>query len=277
LGNLDILNKHNFKFNKAYGQNFIFDTNLLRSIVDKVDVTGKTVLEIGPGAGTLTAIIAEKASRVVAYEIDRNLQPILEENLSRFNNVEVVFGDIMKFDMSDIEDKLGNDYIMVANLPYYITTPIIFKFLENATRLQSMSIMVQKEVADRLVAKPNTKDYGAITASIDYRANASIIKNVNRNMFTPAPNVDSAIVKIDFDTSKYDIINTKILDDTIKSVFAMRRKTIENNLKFSFKISSELVNQIVSEAGLRSGLRGETLSTQELVTLANTIARILIK
>ncbi|MBE5736021.1 MAG: ribosomal RNA small subunit methyltransferase A [Clostridiales bacterium] len=277
LGNLDILNKHNFKFNKAYGQNFIFDTNLLRSIVDKVDVTGKTVLEIGPGAGTLTAIIAEKASRVVAYEIDRNLQPILEENLSRFNNVEVVFGDIMKFDMSDIEDKLGNDYIMVANLPYYITTPIIFKFLENATRLQSMSIMVQKEVADRLVAKPNTKDYGAITASIDYRANASIIKNVNRNMFTPAPNVDSAIVKIDFDTSKYDIINTKILDDTIKSVFAMRRKTIENNLKSSFKISSELVNQIVSEAGLRSGLRGETLSTQELVTLANTIARILIK
>lgn len=277
MGNLDILNKHNFKFNKAYGQNFIFDTNLLRSIVDKVDVTGKTVLEIGPGAGTLTAIIAEKASRVVAYEIDHNLQPILEENLSRFNNVEIVFGDIMKFDMSDIEDKLGNDYIMVANLPYYITTPIIFKFLENATRLQSMSIMVQKEVADRLVAKPNTKDYGAITASIDYRANASIIKNVNRNMFTPAPNVDSAIVKIDFDTSKYDIISTKILDDTIKSVFAMRRKTIENNLKSSFKLSSELVNEIVSKAGLRSGLRGETLSTQELVTLANTIARILNK
>ena len=273
MSNIDLLKKHNFNFNKAYGQNFIFDTNLLENIVEKVDVKDKVVLEIGPGAGTLTSILAKYASKVVAYEIDTNLQPILQENLGNFNNVEVVFGDIMKFDMQEIEDKLGDKYIMVANLPYYITTPIIFKFLEHAKNLQSMSIMVQKEVADRLVAKPNTKDYGAITASIDYRANAKIIKNVGRHLFTPAPNVDSAIVKIDFDNTKYNILNTNTLDKTIKSVFAMRRKTIENNLKASFSLSGNTVDEIIYKAGLTKGLRGEALTTQQLVDLANTITQ----
>lgn len=128
MSNIETLKNHNFKFNKAYGQNFIFDTNFLQSIVDKIDIKDKTVLEIGPGAGTLTSIIASSAKKVVAYEIDNNLKPILAENLADYNNVEVVFQDIMKANINEIEEKLGEDYVMVANLPYYITTPIIFKF-----------------------------------------------------------------------------------------------------------------------------------------------------
>lgn len=271
MSNLDILNKHNFKFNKAYGQNFIFDKNFLNSIVENVVNKDSVVLEIGAGAGTLTAIIASKAKKVVSFEIDKNLQPILEENLSSFDNVTLQFGDIMNFSMEEIENIVGEDYIMVANLPYYITTPIIFKFLENATRLKSMTIMVQLEVAERLTAKAGTKEYGAITPAIDYRANAKIIKKVNRNMFTPAPNVDSAIVKIDFVNNKYQIDNTKVLDDTIKCAFAMRRKTIENNIKTFFKFSNETVNEIVSKAGIPSMTRGEKLTTEELVNLSNII------
>lgn len=277
MSNLDTLKNFNFKFNKAYGQNFIFDTNFLQSIIDKIDIKDKTVLEIGPGAGTLTSIIAKNAKKVIAYEIDRNLEPILENNLQEFNNVEIIFADIMKQDINDIESKLDDEYVMVANLPYYITTPIIFKFLENATKLKSMTIMVQLEVAERLVAKPNTKDYGAITPAIDYRATAKIIKKVSRTMFTPVPNVDSAIVKIDFEDNKFQIDNYKVLDDTIKSVFAMRRKTIENNLRNYFKLSSETVNNIVNEANIKSGSRGETLSTEQLVNLSNIINKYIKK
>jgi len=278
VSNLEILNRHNFKFNKAYGQNFIFDTNFLESIVDKIDIEGKNVLEIGPGAGTLTSILCSRAKKLVAFEIDTNLKDILNENLSNYNNYEIVFGDIMKFSIEEIEEKFGNEeYVIVANLPYYITTPIIFKFLETSTKLLSMTIMVQLEVAERLVAKPNTKDYGAITPAIDYRATAKIIKRVGRHMFTPAPNVDSAIVNIDFEDNKFIIDNTKVLDDTIKSVFAMRRKTIENNLKSYFKFSSDSVNSIIKEAQIKPGARGETLDTQQLVTLSNVISKYIKK
>ena len=271
MSNIETLKNYNFKFNKAYGQNFIFDTNFLQSIVDKIDIKDKTVLEIGPGAGTLTAIIANSAKKVVAYEIDNNLKPILAENLADYDNIEIVFQDIMKSDIKEIEDKLADDYHMVANLPYYITTPIIFKFLETATRLKSMTIMVQLEVAERLVAKPNTKDYGAITPAIDYRATAKIIKKVSRTMFTPVPNVDSAIVKIDFENNKFDIDNTTVLDNTIKAIFAMRRKTIENNIKSFFKFSSDKTNQIIAEAGIKPASRGESLDTATIVKLSNVI------
>lgn len=273
MNNMDILKEHDFRFNKAYGQNFIFDTNFLSSIVEKINPTGKDVLEIGAGAGTLTAMISKSARKVVSFEIDNNLRPILEQNLATFNNIELIFGDIMQFSIEEIESHFDGNYIMIANLPYYITTPIIFKFLENATRLKSMSIMVQLEVAERLVAKPNTKDYGAITPAIDYRANAEIIKRVNRNMFTPMPNVDSAIVKIDFVQNKYDIVNTQILDETIKSAFAMRRKTIYNNLKSSFQMPAEIIEKILKESNIEKSARGETLSTQQLVTLSNTISK----
>lgn len=270
MSNIEILNKHNFKFNKSYGQNFIFDKNFLRSFLDE-SYDNAEILEIGPGAGTLTSILCEKAKKVVCYEIDKNLEPILNENLKDHNNYEIVWGDILKFEMEDIEKHFENDYVMIANLPYYITTPIIFKFLENATKLRSMTIMVQYEVAERLVAKAGSKEYGAITPAIDYRANAKIIKKVGRNMFTPAPNVDSAIVKIEFVENKYDIDSTKTLDDTIKAVFAMRRKTIENNLKSYFKLSGDIVREILDKAEISPSLRGEKLETKDLVKLSNII------
>lgn len=266
-----ILKDNNFKFNKAYGQNFIFDKNFLKSIVDMVATKDDEVLEIGAGAGTLTSMLAGSTKKVVSYEIDNNLQPILNEALKDYPNAQVIFKDIMKVQMSEIEGNFQGDYIMVANLPYYITTPIIFKFLENAKHLKSMSIMVQLEVAERLTAKPNTKDYGAITPSIDYRANAKIIKRVGRHMFTPVPNVDSAIVKIDFVKNKFDILDTHTLDETIKGVFAMRRKTLANNLKSHFHLSSDDINQICRKAKISPTTRGETLDTSSLVNLANEI------
>lgn len=271
--NIQILKENDFKFNKSYGQNFIFDKNFLKSIVDLVVTPEDIVVEIGAGAGTLTSMLASSAKKVISFEIDKNLQPILSQSLSSYTNCEVIFQDIMKVDIQKLEEKIGTDYIIVANLPYYITTPIIFKFLENAKRLKSMSIMVQLEVAERLTAKPNTKDYGAITPAIDYRGNAKIIKKVSRNMFTPVPNVDSAIVKIDFVPNKYSISNTSTLDETIKCVFAMRRKTLANNLKNYFHFSSETIENICKNCHLSPSVRGETLDTQTLVNLSNEIEK----
>lgn len=269
-----ILKDNNFKFNKAYGQNFIFDKNLLKSIVDGLVSSNDEVLEIGAGAGTLTAMLSSHAKKVVSYEIDKNLQPILSETLRSYDNCKVIFEDIMKVDIKDIEANFEGDYIMVANLPYYITTPIIFKFLENATKLKSMAIMVQYEVAQRLTAKAGTKEYGAITPAIDYRANAKIIKKVGRHMFTPVPNVDSAIVKIDFVKNKYNILDTHVLDETIKAVFGMRRKTISNNLKSHFGLSQEKIETICKNIGILPTTRGETLDTQMLVNLSNEIFKM---
>lgn len=273
--NTQILKDNDFKFNKAYGQNFIFDKNFLKSIVDLVVTPEDTIVEIGAGAGTLTSMMAEVAKRVISFEIDRNLQPILNKTLKNYKNCEVIFQDIMKVDIEELEQKIGGDYIIVANLPYYITTPIIFKFLENAKHLKSMSIMVQLEVAERLTAKPNTKEYGAITPAIDYRANAKILKRVGRHMFTPVPNVDSAIVKIDFVDNKFEIVDSHILDETIKAVFAMRRKTIANNLKSYFHLQQSQIEDICSNANISASARGETLNTSNLVDLSNEICKYL--
>jgi len=273
MSNLDSLNKHNFKFNKAYGQNFIFDKNFLYSIVDGIVDKDTVVLEIGAGAGTLTSILCEKGKKVYSFEIDNNLKPILEEKLAEFDNIELIFGDIMKFNTQEIENKIGEKYIIVANIPYYITTPIIFKFLEESTQMLSMTIMIQLEVAERLVALPGSKNYGAITPAIDYRGNAKIIKKVSRKMFTPMPNVDSAIVKIDLVKDKYNIINPKVTDDTIKCAFAMRRKTLENNIRSYFKFSGDIIDKIFEEIGLDRTIRGEKLSTADLVNLSNIISK----
>lgn len=273
--NTQILKDNDFKFNKAYGQNFIFDKNFLKSIVDMVVTPEDTIVEIGTGAGTLTSMMAEVAKKVISFEIDKNLQPILNETLKNYKNCEIIFQDIMKVDIEELEQKIGGDYIIVANLPYYITTPIIFKFLENAKHLKSMSIMVQLEVAERLTAKPNTKEYGAITPAIDYRANAKILKRVGRHMFTPVPNVDSAIVKIDFVDNKFKIVDSHILDETIKAVFAMRRKTIANNLKSYFHLQQPQIEDICSNSNISPSARGETLNTSNLVDLSNEICKYL--
>lgn len=266
---IDVIKKYGFQFNKKFGQNFIFDTNLLNAIVSDADVdSNTTVLEIGCGAGTLTKQIASKAKRVVSYEIDTNLKPILEENLKDVKNVEVVFADVMSQKTSEIEEKLGDDYVIIANLPYYITTPIIFKFLEESKRLKRLVIMVQLEVAERLTAQENTANYGAITAQLKYRSDVKITRIVKRNMFTPAPNVDSAVVRIDF-VKKYDIRDEKTLNNLIKSAFQMRRKTLCNNLKNTFGYTNEQAVKLLSEAGLEPNVRGEALSVEQFVKLAN--------
>ena len=264
--------KLNIQFNKNFGQNFIFDTNLLKAIVNDAGINQNTeVLEIGTGAGTLTKEIAKSSKKVVSYEIDTNLAPIISDNLQFVNNAQVIFRDIMKESIDNIESNFEDEYTMIANLPYYITTPIIFKFLENATRLKSMVIMVQKEVADRLCASPNTAEYGAITAIINAVADTKITRIVKRNMFVPAPNVDSAVVRIDFNKTKYDINNYNNLSLLIKSAFHMRRKTLVTNLKSSFNLDKSIIDHAFEVMGLSQNIRGETLSSEQFVRLSNLL------
>lgn len=274
MNEIETLKKHNFSFNKSYGQNFIFDTNLLKAIVVDSGAEGKNVLEIGCGAGTLTRQIALKAKKVVGYEIDQNLKNILSENLSGLDNVNIVFNDIMKVPMSEIESQFDGEYIVVANLPYYITTPIIFKFVEESSHLTSLSIMVQKEVGDRLTAKPGNKDYGAVTVSLDYRANVNVVRIVKRNMFTPAPNVDSCVIKIDF-TKKYDIIDTRLLDELIRCAFQNRRKMFAKNIKNLLHIEENIVKEAFEAVGIEPNIRGEALSTNQFVSLSNQICKLI--
>lgn len=267
----DVLKKHDFKFNKKFGQNFIFDKNLLKAIVNDADIDDKTnVLEIGCGSGTLTGEIASVAKKVVGYEIDTNLKQVLSETLSEHNNVEIVFNDILKTNIEEIESKFDGDYVIIANLPYYITTPIIFKFLQEATRLKRLVIMVQLEVAKRLCAKENTEDYGSITVALNSRGDVNLVRVVKRNMFTPAPNVDSAIVRIDF-KDKYDIKDNDTLERVIRSAFAMRRKTLVNNLKSGFSFDMHSIEKLLKDNNLEANVRGEALSVEQFVKLANSI------
>lgn len=274
MNTLDLIKNNNFKFNKKFGQNFIFDSNFLNSLVNELNIENKIVVEIGCGAGTLTKALSQKAQKVIGYEIDENLKEILSSNLENVRNVEIRFEDIMKVNISTLENEINQDYVIVANLPYYITSPIIFKFLENAKSLKSMCIMVQKEVADRLMAKPKTKQYGSITVAINCIADCHLIKNVNRNMFVPKPNVDSAIVRIDL-KDKFKIENMELLRKTIKSAFAMRRKTLANNLKKDFNLSGTQLEQIFTSLNIQSSIRGEELNELEFVNLANLINKLI--
>ncbi len=271
----DLLKKYDFKFNKSFGQNFIFDTNLLRAIASDADIDKSTqVLEIGTGAGTLTKILGDMAKSVVSYEVDKNLKPVIEENLANATNVQVKFGDILEQSINSIEQNFSGEYKMVANLPYYITTPIIFKFLEQSTNLKTMVIMVQKEVAERLCATEGSANYGAITASIKLWGNAKITRIVKRNMFVPAPNVDSAIVRIDYEPNKFNISDISLTKQVIRSAFNMRRKTLANNLKTSFNLSSEQIINILNKANLNEKIRGEALPVNKFVEIANLIYEI---
>lgn len=270
---IESIKNNNFEFKKKFGQNFIFDTNLLTAIVKDAGITKEdVVLEIGVGAGTLTREICKAAKYVYCYEIDTDLEPIIRENVQE-KNYEVVFKDFMKVENSEIEKNTPNGFKVVANLPYYITTPIIFKLLEIKT-LKSLSIMVQKEVAERIIAKPGTKNYGTITAQIDAIGEASITRIVNRKMFCPEPNVDSAIVKIDIKPNKFDIENYSLLKRVIDCAFAMRRKTLSNNLKSTFGLSAEQIDLVCKNVGILPSQRGETLTTSQFVLLTKELNKI---
>lgn len=267
MSEIDLVKINNFKFNKKFGQNFIFDKNLLNAIIDDSKITkDDEVLEIGPGAGTLTKVIASKAKKVVSYEIDTNLKPILEENLQGVENSRIIFADALKTNIKDIESNFDGEYKIVANLPYYITTPLIFKFVQETKKVQTMSIMVQKEVGDRLIAKPKDNEYGAISAVLDFYGNVKILRNVPRRMFVPAPNVDSCVIQIEFVKNKYDA-NADTFEKIVKSAFLNRRKTLANNLSVNFAISKQEVYEILNLLGINEQARGDSLSTNDFVQI----------
>lgn len=266
-----VLEKHGFHFKKQFGQNFISDGNLLRSIVEASGITkDTTVVEIGCGAGTLTRALAEAAKKVYAFDIDRDLQPVLSETLAGLDNVEVIFRDFNKVDLKEFEKEIG-EYTVVANLPYYITTPLVTKLLEESEKVQGLSIMVQEEVAERFCAKEDTPEYGSITAAIALKGEAKIVKRVSRNLFYPRPNVDSAVVKIEFQRGRIAVKDEKAYRQTVKCAFLNRRKTLENNLVNFFKLTREQAKEILQEAGVEEKARGETLSPARLAKLSDVL------
>ena len=269
-----LLAEQGFRFNKQFGQNFLTDDILLAQIADDADIQGKTVLEVGAGAGTLTRALCKKAKKVVAFEIDRNLEKILNVTLQNCNNVEVVMGDVMRYKIADIEKLCGGPYTVVANIPYYITTPLIMNFAENATQVEALTLTIQKEVAERLTAQPSTKDYGAITVAVNAVADAEVTRVLPRNLFYPQPNVDSAVVKIVFNRNKYDIADRALFRKTVKAAFAMRRKTLCNNLMVGFGFNRNTVENLLANCNLAPNCRGEELSTQQFVQLYNEIKNV---
>ena len=261
-----VLTKHGFRFKKQFGQNFISDTNLLKSIVSASGVTkDTTVVEIGCGAGTLTRALAESAKRVYAFDIDADLKPVLE-----VENVEVIFRDFHKLDLKEFEKEIGA-YRVVANLPYYITTPLIAKLLDESELCEGVSVMVQEEVAERFCAKENTPEYGAITAGIALKGTAKIVKRVPRTLFYPRPNVDSAVVKIEFERDRLPVKDRKMYRDTVRCAFLNRRKTLQNNLMISFSLSREQAKEVLQKAGVDEKARGETLSPERLAALSDIL------
>lgn len=266
-----VLEKHGFHFKKQFGQNFISDPNLLSSIVAAAGVDENSVIvEVGCGAGTLTRALAAVAKKVYAFDIDESLQPVLAETLAGCENVEVIFRDFSKVNLKEFEEEIG-EYSVVANLPYYITTPLLTKFLEESEKVQGVSIMVQEEVAERFCAKENTPEYGAITAAIALKGEAKIVKRVSRNLFYPRPNVDSAVVKIQFDRGRVAVKSEKAYRQTVKCAFLNRRKTLENNLVNFFSLSREQAKELLSLAEIDEKARGETLSPTRLARLSDLL------
>ena len=273
-----VLNRHGFSFKKAFGQNFLTDTSLLQDIVEKAGVSeNDIVLEIGPGAGALTSELCKRAKKVVCYEIDTKLKPVLDEMLEDYSNYEIVFKDIMKENLTDLEKKLGGEYILVANLPYYITTPIVMRFIEDAKNVKAMVIMVQEEVAYRFSAKNSSSDYGAITVGINLRGNAEILIKVPREKFTPAPNVDSAVVKISIDRDKFKDVDKNAVRNLVRCAFSSRRKMLANNLINTLKISRQQAETALNTASINLTSRGENLSVEDFINLTNALIQMGIK
>ena len=270
----EILGRHGFSFSKGLGQNFIINPDICPKIAENGNAApGFGVLEIGTGIGVLTAELAKRADKVAAVEIDTRLMPVLEETLAGFSNIKIFNEDVMKCDLQKIirEEFHGLRAAVCANLPYYITTPLAMRFIESSLDVRSITIMVQKEVALRFVAKPNTADYSAITLAIEMAGNAQITRNVSRNMFFPSPNVDSAVVRIDIDRTKLDGENAPLLHKLVRSSFAMRRKTLANNLSVAFQIDKQEAGKLIEEAGFSPMVRGEALSLDDYKKLTKTL------
>ena len=263
----DVLAVNGFSFNKRFGQNFLTDGNLLSAIVADAGVTPRdVVLEIGAGAGTLTAALAAVADKVVAYEIDERLRPVLAATLADYPNAEVVFQDFMRADVDELRARFAHAKV-VANLPYYVTTPILMRLLEEGIG-DSVTVTVQKEVADRLTAAPDGKDYGAITVKINLVGRATLTRVVGRRLFYPVPNVDSAVVRIDRIPNQHGDAHPDLTSRIARAAFAMRRKTLVNNLTMGLSLPRGTVEQALTAMGLPLTVRGETLSAAQYVRLS---------
>ena len=271
----EVVNKHNFKFSKSLGQNFLIDDNVIDRILQgaRLSETDR-IIEVGPGIGTLTREMGKVAENVVAIEIDKTLIPILKETLADLDNVEVVNEDILKVDVKGlINEKLnGGPVKLVANLPYYITTPIVMKFLEEDIPVTDIVVMVQKEVADRMNAKPSTKDYGALSVAVQYYCDTEIVAKAPRHMFVPQPNVDSIVIGLHVrDEKKYVVDNEDIFFKTVKASFGQRRKTLLNSLGGLGFLSKDEIREALQAANIDEKRRGETLSIDEFANLSNEI------
>ena len=274
----EVVQKHNFKFSKSLGQNFLIDTNVIDRILEGARVQeGDYVIEVGPGIGTLTKEMGRTAQKVVAIEIDKTLIPILEETLSDFPNIEVINQDILKVDVQElVKAKLnGGPVKLIANLPYYITTPIVMKFLEEDIPVTDIVVMVQKEVADRMNAQPNSKDYGALSVAVQYYCDTEIVAKAPRHMFMPQPNVDSTVIGLHVrEEKKYNVDNEDIFFKTVKASFGQRRKTLLNSLGGLGFLSKDQIKVALQEANIDEKRRGETLSIEEFASLSNAVNRI---
>ena len=274
---IEVLQKYHFNFQKKFGQNFLIDTHVLEKIIASAGVTQEDfVLEIGPGIGTMTQYLCESAREVVAVEIDQNLIPILQDTLGAYDNVTVINEDILKLDIAKLarERNGGNPIKVVANLPYYITTPIIMGLFESHVPIESITVMVQKEVADRMQVGPGTKDYGALSLAVQYYAKPEIVANVPPNCFMPRPNVGSAVIRLTrHDTVPVDVEDEKLMFAIIRASFNQRRKTLANGLSNApgIRLSKEKIQESITELGVPVTIRGEALTLQQFAELSNII------
>lgn len=273
-----IIDKYNFKFSKSLGQNFLIDYNIIEKIVSGADIQKEDlVIEIGPGIGTLTAAAAEQAGKVIAVEIDKNLIPILKETLKDYDNIEIIHQDILKTNLTEILNKEPGykNVKVIGNLPYYITTPIIMKILEDRVPITSITIMLQKEVADRIKANPSTKDYGSLSVAVQFYCTVEPVAQVPKEVFVPRPAVDSSVIRLDVRSEKpVELIDETLFFQVIKSGFGQRRKTLLNSLTGLNSKSKEEVKKILEEAGIDPQRRAETLTIQEFARIANIIPNL---
>lgn len=275
----EIIEKYRFSFQKKFGQNFLIDSNILEKIVDSAELTEQDcVLEIGPGIGTMTQYLAEQAREVIAVEIDKNLIPILEETLGDYDNVTVINEDILKVDINHIvqERNGGRPIKVVANLPYYITTPIIMALFEKHIPLQNITIMVQKEVADRMQVGPGTKDYGALSLAVQYYSKPEIVARVPASCFMPRPNVDSTVIRLErYDEPPVEVADESYLFAVIRASFNQRRKTLVNGLTNAgnLGVSRPDVEKVLAEMELSPTVRGETLTLEQFAELSSRLYR----
>ncbi|MBU5313179.1 16S rRNA (adenine(1518)-N(6)/adenine(1519)-N(6))-dimethyltransferase RsmA [Tissierella carlieri] len=270
----EILERYGFKFSKSLGQNFLIDGNIVRKIVDEGDITSEDyIIEIGPGMGTLTEELALRAKKVVAIEIDDTLLPILDETLGKYDNVEIIHGDVLKIDIEKlIEEKLsGGPVKVVANLPYYVTTPIIAKLIEDNLNLQSIIVMVQKEVAERMEAGPGGKEYGSLSVFVNFYSKPEIVVKVPKTVFMPQPKIDSAVIKLEIKKELPDVDKDKFFK-IVKAAFSKRRKTILNSLStYGFNIEKETIKEALEKLNINVNTRAENLSVEDFIKISKTL------